>query len=81
MKCLKCGEPQTESNNKKKSCREHTFDKNGSCTRCPGEPCGNCYHEWVHFYTLWIFISSIRTFLNKHLYGERPRVPDEYVEL
>ena len=80
MKCLKCGEPWTPINNNKKSCREHTV-KNGYCAYCPGELSGNCYHEWVHFYTFWLLLGYIKTFLNRSVFSSRPLKSDEYVYL
>jgi len=60
MRCLKCGDEQTDHNINRRSCRIHRIGGGESCLRCDRN--GNCYHEWTYFYDLWHFIYVIELY-------------------
>jgi|TARA_B110000971_G_scaffold200070_1_gene217822 hypothetical protein len=78
MKCLKCGVERDENNKNNPSCRIHTYN-NGSCTRCL--EIGNCYHEWVYFYSFWSLFDTIRKYIKKKFEINNNNHEDEYVIL
>lgn len=82
MRCLKCGDYQTELNKNNFSCRVHKIINNSqdTCYDCDNVR-HNCRHEWVYFYLLWTIIENVKVLFNKKFDNSNRQNNDEYVEL
>lgn len=82
MRCLKCGDCQTNLNKNRFSCRVHKIinSSQDTCADCDNVR-HNCKHEWVYFYLFWTIIENIKVLFNKNFDNGSSHNNNEYVEL